>query len=74
MKVCPACGSMPEEEHWGACSEIKGTCWQTGSIDCSNPECHHGVAISIDSDIMKSCSTLLEEMWDLAATNKFKRD
>lgn len=70
MKPCPICKTENPEEQWSACSEIRGTCWQTGSLDCSNPECYHGVSVSIDSDLTPHGSTLLENLWDLMADHK----
>ena len=67
MKPCPLCGSPPADEDWTAASEIHGTCWQDGRLDCSNPECHHGVGVSIDSDVTRDASELLERMWDIMA-------
>ena len=64
MKPCPLCGSEAAEEQWSAASEIRGTCWQDGYLDCSNPECHHGVSIHIDSDVTHNASELLEALWD----------
>lgn len=67
MKPCPLCGTENPIEDWTAASEIRGTCWQTGSLDCSNKECFHGVSVSIDSDLTRAGSELLEELWDRMA-------
>lgn len=72
IKPCPLCGSPPKE-YWGAASEIYGTCWQTGSLDCSNKECYHGVTVEIDSDLTCNASELLEELWNLMAEDRFNR-
>lgn len=65
MKLCPLCGSEAAEEEWSACSEIRGTCWQDGYLECSNPDCFHGVSIHIDSDLTSNGSELLEKLWDM---------
>ena len=67
MKPCPLCGSEAAEENWTAASEIRGTCWQDGYLECSNPDCFHGVSIHIDSDVTRNASELLEELWDKMA-------
>ena len=67
MKPCPLCGTENPVEDWTAASEILGICWQTGSLDCSNKECFYGVSVSIDSDLTRAGSELLEELWDRMA-------
>lgn len=67
MKPCPLCGTENPIEDWSAGSEIRGTCWQTGSIECRNKDCLHSVLITIDSDLTRNGSNLLEELWDKTA-------
>lgn len=58
---CPFCGGEVEED-WSACAEIRGSCFQTGWIECK--KCDYSIMLFDGcTDDVNACK-ILADKWN----------